>query len=168
MGNSAYKGHSPSGHAASSYAKLVHTVYGHMPMIAHDSLRKGNLLAIDHHLNTGIICRDCDWPEVSWRSLIEGSLNLPWIYGVHDQLRSTQTAHSAGGELKKGCQSASEFLYNCDAKCLTEIKSFAKNGGPDLSGLRGVWYMLWNCSLLIPKLTISGSIWLQRSILETA
>lgn len=45
------------------------------------------------------------------------------------------------GELKRNCgatQSASDFLRHCEPGILKELKIFARNGGPDLSDLKGV------------------------------
>lgn len=44
-------------------------------------------------------------------------------------------------ELKRNCgatQSASDFLRHCEPGILKELKIFARNGGPDLSDLKGV------------------------------
>ena len=47
----------------------------------------------------------------------------------------------ACAEFKKRCRSlkpASEFLCDCSADCLRDLKRLATHGGPDLSPLRGV------------------------------
>jgi hypothetical protein len=52
-------------------------------------------------------------------------------------------------ELKKRCkpiQSAGDFLYNCAPKILRDIKLFSRQGGPDLSDLRGVCIMRYQTS----------------------
>ena len=113
--------------------------------LAHDSLRKGNLLAIDHHRNIGIIRRKCGLTRSVLkefnRRAAQLALDLRRSRPAKKPRRPLTRQHLMevrANRLRKGRQSASEFLYNCDAKRLTEIKSFAKHGGPDLSGLRGV------------------------------
>ena len=143
MGNNTYKGHSPSGHAATSYAKLVHAVDGHMPstrlseekkLISHrpSPEYRGNLSEV--RLTRSVL-------KGFNRRAAQLALDLRRSRPAKKPRRPLTRQHLAevrANRLRKGCQSASEFLYNCDAERLTEIKSFAKHGGPDLSGLRGV------------------------------
>lgn len=55
-------------------------------------------------------------------------------------------------EFKKSCwpiQPASDFLCECTAECLKDIKRLARHGGPDLLDLRGVYITLvpfWHLS----------------------
>lgn len=54
--------------------------------------------------------------------------------------RRPVTRNSLAG-LKRNCQviqTASDFLHRCKSRTLKDIKRFARNGGPDLSDLKGV------------------------------
>jgi hypothetical protein len=173
MGNSTYKGHSPSG-------KLVHAVNGHMPSTRLSEKRKliSHRPSPEYRDNLSKVRLTRSVLEEFNRRAAQLALDLRRSRPAKKLRRPLTRQHLAevrANRLKN--QSASEFLYNCDAKCLTKIKSFAKHGGPDLSGLRGVWYMLWDCSLLIPELTshpsttrlwiASGSTYQHSTILKT-
>jgi hypothetical protein len=54
-------------------------------------------------------------------------------------------------ELKRNrqvIQSASDFLHHCEPRTLKDIKRFARNGGPDLSDLKGVSITRYSSTLI--------------------
>ena len=50
----------------------------------------------------------------------------------------TRRAAAQSTKTRQPLQPASQFLSSCDSSCLKDIRVFSRQGGPDLSGLRGV------------------------------
>ena len=121
MGNGAgYKSHSSSGHVAFSSTKLVHAVDGHLPGGPQSQSKRQDP---DHP----IVPPPEHWDNLSKLCYVKGGKEHSTFPEV---TRTTQRpllnpAELERNLLKKACQFASEFLRNCNAKRLTELKRFA-------------------------------------------
>ncbi|KAL9120286.1 MAG: hypothetical protein Q9187_003157 [Circinaria calcarea] len=106
-----------------------------------------------NHPTTGSQPPSAFWDNLSKTWLTRGALrelnrrnNQPASNQPRSQHRRARRPVTRNflAELKKDrrvTQSASEFLGHCESETLKDIKRFARNGGPDLSDLKGVSIM---------------------------
>ena len=75
--------------------------------------------------------------ELNWRnSQLVPSQALP--YSLRSRRPVTRNFLADSKRTHRVTRSASNFLRHCDPELLKDLKRFTRNGGPDLSDLRGV------------------------------